>query len=77
MNCIPSISHSNARSSPLSNPIAASLFIKLDINFNNSNANYTLKNEYLNNRPSSEMSDSVSGRTPKKCPKKTRFKGDL
>ena len=66
MNCTPSTPcrHSNARSSLLSNPIAASLFIELDIDINNSsNSNCTLENEYLNDRPSSaEMSDSVSGR---------------
>jgi len=48
--------HSNAKSSPLSNPIAVDLFIELNI-VNNSNSNCTLENEYLNDRPSSaEMS---------------------
>ena len=76
MNCIPSIPcrHSNARSSPLSNPIAAGSFIELDIDVNNSNSNCTLENKHLNDRPSSaEMSNSVSGRcTPLKSGQKRR-----
>jgi len=75
MNCTPiPCSHSNARSSPLSNPIAAGLFIELDIDVNNNNFNYMLGNEYLNNKPSSaEMSNSVSGRcTPLKSGQKNR-----
>jgi len=69
MNCTPSIPcHSNARSSLLSNPIAAGSFIELDIDVNNSNSNCMLENEYLNDGPNSaEMSDSVSERcTPLK-----------
>ena len=65
MNCTLSTPcpHSNARSSPLSNPIAVGSFIELDIDVNNSNFNYMLENKYLNDRPSSaEMSDSVSER---------------
>ena len=74
MNCTPTpCPHSNARSSLLSNPIAASLFIELDIN-NSSNSNCTLENEYLNDRPSSaETSDSVFEHcTPLKSSQKRR-----
>ncbi|KYQ49653.1 hypothetical protein ALC60_11274 [Trachymyrmex zeteki] len=59
MNCTPTL-QSNARSSPLSNPIAADSFIELDINVNSNNSICTSENEYLNNGQSSEMSDSVS-----------------
>ena len=40
MNCTLSTPHpQNARSLPLSNPIAIDLFIELDIDVNNSNSN--------------------------------------
>ncbi|KYN26722.1 hypothetical protein ALC57_03889 [Trachymyrmex cornetzi] len=77
MNCTPTL-QSNARSSPLSNPIAADSFIELDINVNSNNSNCMSENEYSNDRQSSaEMSDSVYRDPLKSVQKKARFKGSL
>ena len=84
MNCTPftTCPHSNARSSPLSNTIAASSFIELDIDVNKSNLNINsnckLENEYLNDRPNRNV--RFSFRTLysiKKWPKKEKFEGGL
>jgi len=71
MNCTPILClYPNAKSSPLSNLIAAGSFIELDIDINNSNSNCMLESEYLN-ESSAEVSNSVPGYcTPLKSEKK-------